>query len=106
MDYWRLTFDLYVDVEKLWGVGCWCTLDFNASSGPLLDYEIEIGNGPGPKLNNDESVALKFIVEKDCASEGMERRSTLRMSLICLKLQQHKKTTTRIYDKFIYIKNI
>ena len=54
MDYWRLTFDLYIDVEKLWVVGGgWVVyLDYNVSSGPFLSYEIEIGDGPGPELDN------------------------------------------------------
>ena len=53
MDYWRLTFDLYIDVEKLW-VGGWQVvyLDYNVSSGPSLSYEIKIGDGPGPELDN------------------------------------------------------
>ena len=29
-----------------------CTLDYNISSGPFLSYEIEIGDGPGPELDN------------------------------------------------------
>ena len=52
MDYWRLTFDLYIDVEKLWVVGGGCTYYYNVSSGPFLSYEIEIGDGPGPELDN------------------------------------------------------
>ena len=54
MDYWRLTFDLYIDVEKLWVVGGWWVvyLDYNVSSGPFLSFEIEIGDGPGPELDN------------------------------------------------------
>ena len=47
MDYWRLTFDLYIDVEKLVVV----QLVYNISSGPFLSYEIEIGDGPGPELD-------------------------------------------------------
>ena len=27
-------------------------LDFSVSSGPFLSYEIEIGDGPGPELDN------------------------------------------------------
>ena len=34
----------------LWVGGC--TLDYNVSSGPVLSYEIEIGDGPGPELDN------------------------------------------------------
>ena len=50
MDYWRLTFYLYIDVEKLSVVVVY--LDYNISSGPFLSYEIEIGDGPGPELDN------------------------------------------------------
>ena len=58
IDYWRLTFDLYIDVEKLWGGGGgggWVGgyLDYNVSSGPFLSYEMEIGDGPGPELDNN-----------------------------------------------------
>ena len=34
------------------GGGWWCTLDYSISSGPFLSYEIEIGGGPGPELDN------------------------------------------------------
>ena len=27
-------------------------LEYNISSGPFLSYEIEIGDGPGPELDN------------------------------------------------------
>ena len=27
-------------------------LDYSISSGPFLSYEIEIGDGPGPELDN------------------------------------------------------
>ena len=27
-------------------------LDYNISSGPFLSFEIEIGDGPGPELDN------------------------------------------------------
>ena len=30
----------------------WVYLDYNISSGPLLSYEIEIGYGQGPELDN------------------------------------------------------
>ena len=33
-------------------VGGWVYLDFNVSSGPFLSSEIEIGDGPGPELDN------------------------------------------------------
>ena len=32
--------------------GWWCTLDYSISSGPFLSFEIEIGDGPGPQLDN------------------------------------------------------
>ena len=37
------------------GGGWWVVvyLDYNVSSGPFLSYEIEIGDGPGPKLDNN-----------------------------------------------------
>ena len=43
IDCWRLTFDLYIDVQKLW-VGEWWVvyLDYIVSSGHFLSYEIEI----------------------------------------------------------------
>ena len=34
-----------------WWVGGY--LDYNVSSGPFLSYEIEIGDGPGPELDNN-----------------------------------------------------
>ena len=45
--------DLYIDVKKL-SVGgwWWVELDYNVSSGPFLSFEIEIGDGPGPELDN------------------------------------------------------
>ena len=59
IDNYRCTFDLYIDVKKLWGggggggwVGGWVYLDYNVSSGPFLSYETEIGDGPGPELDN------------------------------------------------------
>ena len=48
IDYWRLTFDLYIDVEKLWVVVY--LLGYSVCSGPFLSYEI--GDEPGPKLDN------------------------------------------------------
>ena len=35
------------------GGGGGCTyVDYNVSSGPFLSFEIEIGDGPGPELDN------------------------------------------------------
>ena len=34
------------------GGGGWVYLDYNVSSGPFLSFEIEIGDGPGPELDN------------------------------------------------------
>ena len=31
----------------------WVYLDYNVSSGPFLSFEIEIGDGPGPELDNN-----------------------------------------------------
>jgi len=48
-----LTFDLYIDVKKFrGGWWWWVELDYNVSSGPFLSFEIEIGDGPGPELDN------------------------------------------------------
>ena len=40
---------------KSYGVGGWCSLDYNVSSGPYLSYDIEIGDGPGTELDNFKS---------------------------------------------------
>ena len=37
------------------GGGGGCILDYNVSSGPFLSYEIEIGDGPGPELDNKKN---------------------------------------------------
>ena len=39
---------------KSYGVvgGGWVDLDYNVSSGPFLSFEIKIGDGPGPELDN------------------------------------------------------
>ena len=36
---------------KIWWRNLW-TAPYSVSSGPFLSYEIEIGDGPGPKLDN------------------------------------------------------
>ena len=48
---WPLTFILML---KSYGWWWWVVvyLDYNDSSGPFLSYEIEIGDGPGPELDN------------------------------------------------------
>ena len=49
-------------------------LDYNVSSGPFLSYEIEIGDGPGPELDNnrmesesyDDSALKSFLCLNLC----------------------------------------
>ena len=36
-------------------------LDYNVSSGPFLSLEIEIGDGPGPELDNNELSAATVL---------------------------------------------
>ena len=43
-----LTFILMLNSYGWWVV----VLDYSVSSGPFLSYEIEIGDGPGPELDN------------------------------------------------------
>ena len=38
-----------------------CTLNYKVSSGPFLSFEIEIGDGPGPELDNKISRATTTI---------------------------------------------
>ena len=38
----------------------WCTLDY--SSGPFLSYEIEIGDGPGPEIDNLGQILSKIFI--------------------------------------------
>ena len=59
----RWTYDLHIDVRKFTG-GWWVHLDYNVSSGPFLSFEIEIeiGDGPGPELDNYAS----YIVYCTC----------------------------------------
>ena len=35
-------------------------LDYSVSSGPFLNFEIEIGDGPGPKLDKNTLKGLKY----------------------------------------------
>ena len=35
-------------------------LDYNVSSGPFLSFEIEIGDGPGPELDNFQFSILRL----------------------------------------------
>ena len=37
-----------------------CTLDY--SSGPFLSYEIEIGDGPGPEIDNLGQILSKIFI--------------------------------------------
>ena len=37
-------------------------LDYNVNSGPFLTYEIEIGDGPGPELDNFKT--LYYLILK------------------------------------------
>ena len=46
----KVVVNVVVAEFKKW-VGGGCT-QIIMSSGPFLSYEIEIGDGPGPKLNN------------------------------------------------------
>ena len=39
-------------------------LDYNVSSGPSLSFEIEIGDGPGPKLDNKISQLNKEFLKE------------------------------------------
>ena len=63
IDNYRCTFDLYIDVKKLWGGGGgWVYLDYNISSGPFLSYEIEIGDDQEPSLTKISTVFnLKYF---------------------------------------------
>ena len=40
-------------------------LDYSISSGPFLSFEIEIGDGPGPKLDNNQQVIVHFNLCRD-----------------------------------------
>ena len=49
-------------------------LDYNVSSGPFLSYEIEIGDGPGPELDNKgdfrgQRVLISDRLKDNCNSE-------------------------------------
>ena len=37
---------------KSYGLGGGCTLYYSVRSGHFLSFEIEIGDGPGPELDN------------------------------------------------------
>ena len=47
-------------------VGGWVVLDYNVSSGPFLSYEIEIGDGPGPELDNYINAKMIFALNQNC----------------------------------------
>ena len=43
-------------------------IDYNVSSGPFLSFEIEIGDGPGPELDNiciTLNILLRFRIDHD-----------------------------------------
>ena len=50
--YGPLTFLLMLKSYGVVGGGGGVELDYSVSSGPFLSYEIEIGDGQGPKLDN------------------------------------------------------
>ena len=43
--------DLYIDVKKL-SVGGWCIWIITSALVLFLSFEIDIGDGPGPKLEH------------------------------------------------------
>ena len=53
--YGHLTFLLML---KSYGVVVVVHLDYNVSSGPFLSYDIEIGDGPGPELDNKKNLQI------------------------------------------------
>ena len=53
-----LTFILKLKSCGWVGGGGGCTLDYNVSSGPFLSYDIEIGDGPGPELDNKKNLQI------------------------------------------------
>ena len=55
--FFRVKLVFESDFEISWSLCPWDPwtfglLDYNVSSGPFLSYEIEIGDGPGPELDN------------------------------------------------------
>ena len=38
-------------------------LDYSISSGPFLSFDIEIGDGPGPELDNLKLKVYKFVIK-------------------------------------------
>ena len=52
----------------------WFTLDFSLSSGPFLSYEIEIGDGPGPEIDNfrRRSTTSRPIVSRQSTSVSVK----------------------------------
>ena len=59
---WRVTFILMLKSCR-WVVGGSVDLDYNVSSGPFLSFEIEIGDGPGPELDNNLYYKQNLIPE-------------------------------------------
>ena len=73
-----MTFDLYIDVKKLRGGWWWAYLDYNVSAGPFLSFEIEIGDGPGPEidnrvfgLHNPNAVPIFQCIFSDCKPDSV-----------------------------------
>ena len=68
-----LTFLLMLKSCQWVVVGGWVDLDYNVSSGPLLSFEIEIGDGPVPELDKytiklSSQIFFCFI---DCSISNM-----------------------------------
>ena len=55
-----LTFILML--KSLWVGGWWVEFDYSVSSGPFLSFEIEIGDGTGPELDNNVCPRPMFLV--------------------------------------------
>ena len=54
----KLVFESDFEISRSlcpWDPWTFGLLDYNVSSGPFLSYEIEIGDGPGPELDNSSS---------------------------------------------------
>ena len=62
-----MSFDLYIDVEKLGGGGDKLELDYSVSSGPFLTMNFEFnqdhGPRPGPELDNFYTHHYTYLVQ-------------------------------------------